>query len=42
MRMEERTGKLDANIRAETKSHAKKVAQLQENNKVLLKFKKPV
>ncbi|XP_033629656.1 exocyst complex component 5-like isoform X2 [Asterias rubens] len=34
MRMEERTGKLDANIRAETKSHAKRVAQLQENNKM--------
>ena len=39
MRMEERTGKLDANIRAETKSHAKRVAQLQENNKVLIVLK---
>ncbi|XP_038046156.1 exocyst complex component 5-like isoform X2 [Patiria miniata] len=34
MRMEERTGKLDASIRAETKNHAKRVAQLQENNKM--------
>ena len=34
MRMEERTGKLESSIRAETKSHAKRVAQLQEHNKV--------
>ena len=34
MRMEERTGKLDAGVRSETKNHAKRVTQLQENNKV--------
>ncbi|XP_022101262.1 exocyst complex component 5-like isoform X2 [Acanthaster planci] len=34
MRMEERTGKLEASIRSETKNHAKRVAQLQEHNKM--------